>query len=136
MIFGSPWNAILWNRSHYLILWSMKKKLCQFWPLGATCPNTKSRHVEFYDSLILKLIYILEALDMPFCGIGVIIRSCVGWSRNCDFFWPIGVTCTNTKSRHVEFYDSLILKLIWCFGGPWCAILRNRSHYSILCRMK
>ena len=45
--FEITWYAILWNRSHFLILCIMKEKLCLFGTIGVTCANTKSRHLEF-----------------------------------------------------------------------------------------
>ena len=45
--FGSPCHAIVLNRSHFLILCSMKERLCHFLTIRVTCTNTKSRHLEF-----------------------------------------------------------------------------------------
>ena len=45
--FGSPCYAIVLNRSHFLILCSMKETLCLFLTTCVTCTNTKSRHLEF-----------------------------------------------------------------------------------------
>ena len=51
--------------------------------------------------------------------------------ENICLFLTIGITCTNTKSRHLEFLRLTDLKkekLIGYFGSPWYAILLNRSH--------
>ena len=47
LYFGSPWYPILLSRSHFLILCSMKERLCRFLTIPVNCTSTKSRHLEF-----------------------------------------------------------------------------------------
>ena len=104
--FGNPWYAIVLNRSHFLILCSMKERLYLFELYMLLVPTQNQDIWNFYSSLTLnkgKLIWFFGSLWYAI----VLNRShflilCSMKEKLC-LFWIIRVACTNTKSRPLAF---------------------------------
>ena len=137
--FGSPWYAILLNRSYFLIWCSMKEKLCLF--INYKCylcqhKITQNQDIwNFYGSLTLNNGKRIWYLGSSWYAI-LLNRShfwfCVARRRNCAFF-ELQMLPVPTQNQEIwNFYGSLTLnngKLIWYFKNPWYAILLNRRHF-------